>query len=723
MNASKIAIIKALLDGPKTAARLRIILGPSRGRGLARAIQELAAAGYVHDAGATLSIGDSPRAILLREVAEKCNIGIVLRGSNETVLSHVWPASTPAAVAEKSGLSLATVYKAVAELAACGAVRRSGTALSINENVPSLARFAEMLQVEREAGYDNDGAKAIHRGRGLVLWKVPRGCRPRGRATGFSRFGDYGVPYRTVQDYQAEQEGEPGIEDVLVHAVCAAVHFANRQEMTVCAVFHAKNRPRISLEKARRKASEMGIGRAWADVEAYAGGASPSRPKSFLPWGEFLQKASLYGVEVGRRGSGVVDGSLFEEIGAALKSPLTAYVIGGENMRIKGLKESTMDYDLVVGSEKGFRRLVRALEKIGYRAAMVRSSPEDGQMPLSGVFEHASKPTVDLFVKDVFGRIEVSDEMEKRSSRLAHQNLSVGLLSNEDVFLLKAAACREGDLDDMAALAGENGEGGGAGREECSLDWDVVWGEIVGQNRAAGARERPAGGILDQLSHLADARGIAIPFMAKLRRLAVDDRIMSVLRGGPVPLSDVSALLRGGDISDRTVRSRVDALAASGALARRRRGRRVSIGLSEYAAFASPGMPVSLDSLDAYLQWRFVLRGQGSLAEVRRLAADLEICGYDAVGQVDRIIVQEVGRLAGDGEGSGAGRPGGEEAPGALNRVQAARFYMQQAGALPAGDGAGEDVPKRRSVRKASGGGGAGRRHAAGGGRASRIGR
>lgn len=686
MNLGKIAVIKALLDGPKTPARLRVILGPSRGRGLVRAVRELAGAGYVHDSGATVSIGGGPKAVLLREIAEKCNIGIVLRGSNEAVLSHVWPASTPAAVAEGSGLSLPTVYRAVGELSACGAVRRDGATLSISEHMPAMGRLAEMLRAEREAGYDSDGARAFHRGRGLVLWKVPGGCRPRGRPTGFSRFGDYGVPYRTIRDYQAEQEFDPGMEDVLAHAVCAASDSASRQEMTVCAVFYAKNRGRIDLGRVRRKAAGLGVGRAWADIEAYVGRSGPGRPESFLPWDEFLQKAAIYGADVGNRDPGGAAGSLFDEVGGALAAPLTAHVIGGENMRIKGLKESTVDCDLVVGSEGGFNALARALEEIGYRAAMVRKSPEDGRTPLSGVFEHAAKPTIDLFVKSVFGRIEVSGEMEKRSSRLAHGNLSVGLLCNEDVFLLKAAACRECDLDDMAALAG-NGKGcEQAGTDGCSLDWGIVWDEMLRQDGAAGAREGPAGDVLDQLSHLAEARGITVPFMAKLRRLAIDGRIKSIIRGGPVQVADISALLRGGDISDRAVRSRVDAMVAAGTLARLRRGRRVSVGLSGDVAFPSPGMPISLDSLDDYLRWRFALRAQGSLAEAGRLAEDLGLCGYGTIGQVDGIVMREVGRLA-ECEAAGEGEIGAgwERDPGAMNRVQAARFCMRQAGALPAG--------------------------------------
>ena len=380
-----------------------------------------------------------------------------------------------------------------------------------------------------------------------------------------------------------------------------------------------------------------------------------------------------------------------------------------------GLKESTVDCDLVVESEGGFNALARALEEIGYRAAMVRKSPEDGRTPLSGVFEHAAKPTIDLFVKSVFGRIEVSGEMEKRSSRLAHGNLSVGLLCNEDVFLLKAAACREGDLDDMAALAGNGKECGPAGTDGRSLDWGIVWDEMLRQDGAAGAREGPAGDVLDQLSHLAEARGITVPFMAKLRRLAIDGKIKSILRGGPVQVADISALLRGGDISDRAVRSRVDAMVAAGTLARLRRGRRVSVGLSGDAAFPSPGTPISLDSLDDYLRWRFALRAQGSLAEARQLAKDLGLCGYGTIGQVDGIVMRKVGRLA-EYEAAGEGEIGAgwERDPGAMNRVQAARFCMRQAGALPAEEGGeGADAPKPRGARKAHGA--AGRRHAAGG--------
>ena len=711
MNSIKIAVIRELLEGPKTPARLRIILG--QGRGLGRAVRELAAAGYVHDAGATVGIGGGPRAMLLREIAKKCNVEIVLRGSNEAVLSHMRPSTTTtaAAIAKRSGLSLTTVYRSIAELGACGAVRRDGRELSINEHIHGLDRFAETLQMDREARYEDDGAEAIYRGRGQVLWKAPRGCRPRGRPTGFSRFVDYGVEYRTAHDYQAEQDAVPEMEDVLAHAVCAAAHTGSRQEMSMCAVFYAKNRSRIRLGIARRKAAELGMGRAWADVEAYVGRSGPGRPGAFLPWGEFLQKAALYGVDLEGRGAAAAAGTaLFDEIGSALERPLTAYVVGGENMRIKGLKESTMDCDLVVESEKGFGALARSLKKIGYRSAMERRDQGGGQAPISGVFEHESKPTVDLFVKSIFGRIRLSDEMRGRSSRLAHQNLSVGLLSNEDVFLLKAAACREGDLDDMVALVAAKGDGTGRGGRK--FDWDAVWREILWQDRAAGTRGRPAADILDQLSRLAEARGVAVPFAARLRRLVIDDSIVSMLAGGPAPVADISALLRGGDVSDRTVRSRIDALAAAGTVAKRRLGRRVSIGLREYPSVASPKTALSTDSLDAYLQWRFMLRDQGALADVKRLASDLGRLGYGTIGQVDEAVAGGIGGLA-DRSGAGSGGAAGEDsAQSAMDRVQAARFCMQLAGALPdpAGGRAGKGGRRPAAGRRLVGGGGGAKR-------------
>ena len=488
------------------------------------------------------------------------------------------------------------------------------------------------------------------------------------------------MEYRTAHDYQAEQDAVLEMEDVLAHAVCAAAHTGSRQEMSMCAVFYAKNRSRIRLGAVRGKAAGLGLGRAWADVEAYVNRAVPGRPGAFLPWGEFLQKAALYGVDLEGRGA-ASDTSLFDEIGAALERPLTAYVIGGENMRIKGLKESTMDCDLVVESEKGFKALARSLEKIGYRLTMERNDQSDARSPASGVFEHASKPTVDLFVKSVFGRIRLSGEMRERSSRVAHRNLSVGLVSNEDVFLFKAAACREGDLDDMAALA--TARGGGTGQEGRKFDWDAVWNEILRQYRTAGALGHPAADILDQLSLLAEARGVAIPFAAKLRRLVVDDSIVSMLMGGPVPVVDISALLRGGDVSDRDVRSRIDALAAAGTVAKRRLGKRVSVGLREYPAFASPDTALSPDSLDAYLQWRFMLRDQGALADVKRFASDLGRLGYATIGQVDEAVAGGIGGLADRGRAGKRGAQGEDLAQGAMDRIQAAQFCMRQAGALP----------------------------------------
>jgi hypothetical protein len=55
-----------------------------------------------------------------------------------------------------------------------------------------------------------------------------------------------------------------------------------------------------------------------------------------------------------------------QELGATLRTEVTAFLIGGGAMAFRGLKDTTKDIDLVVTTETEFNQLLGALDAHGY---------------------------------------------------------------------------------------------------------------------------------------------------------------------------------------------------------------------------------------------------------------------------------------------------------------------------------------------------------------------
>ena len=53
---------------------------------------------------------------------------------------------------------------------------------------------------------------------------------------------------------------------------------------------------------------------------------------------------------------------LFEELSNHLSSDITIYLIGGENLRIKGYKKATKDCDIAVTNKQSFLTVVEAFK-------------------------------------------------------------------------------------------------------------------------------------------------------------------------------------------------------------------------------------------------------------------------------------------------------------------------------------------------------------------------
>jgi len=159
----------------------------------------------------------------------------------------------------------------------------------------------------------------------------------------------------------------------------------------------------------------------------------------------------------------------FQRIAEGLTDPLTVYLIGGGAMSLCDLKGATKDIDLVVPDGDAYGQLWAVLMDLGY--AEVQSLDADYRaLGATSCVENADGCRLDIFNQQVANKLVLTDGMEERSEPfLDTDRLTVRLVSNEDIFLFKAIAGRDDDIEDMNMLV------------QAGLDYDVVEAELEAQ--------------------------------------------------------------------------------------------------------------------------------------------------------------------------------------------------------------------------------------------------
>ncbi|PIO02650.1 hypothetical protein COX85_02220 [Candidatus Micrarchaeota archaeon CG_4_10_14_0_2_um_filter_55_9] len=162
------------------------------------------------------------------------------------------------------------------------------------------------------------------------------------------------------------------------------------------------------------------------------------------------------------------------EVGESLSTRVTAYLIGGCSMSLRGLKDSTKDVDLVFADKQELNAFSEALEARGYEKYL-EVNGEYEQLGTEVIYRKKGAAGFDLFLKTVCRALRLSKGMRKRAKLLGETGkLAVFLCSEEDVFLFKSITERPQDVDDMAALLESK-------REE--FDWEAFKKEVEEQSR------------------------------------------------------------------------------------------------------------------------------------------------------------------------------------------------------------------------------------------------
>ena len=142
---------------------------------------------------------------------------------------------------------------------------------------------------------------------------------------------------------------------------------------------------------------------------------------------------------------------LFENIAQTLKKPITAYAVGGTAMMFLGLKEATLDIDLVFNDKRSKEIFRQAIEALGYRkmdhVIVYGAKCNPPEMLTLG------DERFDLFVSEVIDFI-FSEPMKERATNI-HQfgdKLIIKIANPHDLILMKCATDRLKDKDDARKI-------------------------------------------------------------------------------------------------------------------------------------------------------------------------------------------------------------------------------------------------------------------------------
>ena len=519
----EIRVLNALLSGSsdmKSLAR-QIKLSYTR---TTEVVKSLTKRRLVERENGNVKLAETLPATLYKKLAPKYDMGKLLGGRGEDLSLALLSNSDIRGLQNETGLTYRTTRRALTKMMETGALRQSKKSLQLADD-RDLRLFLTSLKDLKTSQAIEPYAEALPAPLNVTFKKVPSGKPASGYPTAFSAFTEYDVELRTTHDYYIQQRQKPSLEEVLVHALAAS---ETPTEVTDCAVFLAKNLPRIDLGIARRKARDFGVDQLLLDLENYIRNLTLINPERFLPWDEYAQKAKLYGIDPDRLLPKKAYPDFFNLLSTRLETPLRVYLFGGEAMRIKGLKRSTKDLDIVVTDDSSYRALKKALTALKYNEVDADQIPlADRRLSPSGIFVNEDYPRVDAFTHTICGKFILTDEMFSRSSIEEKGELTLGVASNEDLLLLKAVTEREGDIQDMVALARTPG-----------FEWRIVLKELVNQEEMTG--KRFCMDLLDSIEIVQKRSGIKAPIHNQLERRCLDQAIMEILgRKSPATLNEI----------------------------------------------------------------------------------------------------------------------------------------------------------------------------------------
>lgn len=169
---------------------------------------------------------------------------------------------------------------------------------------------------------------------------------------------------------------------------------------------------------------------------------------------------------------------LLNVIGSELKKRIEVYAVGGTAMMFHGIKDATLDIDLVfkdISAKEVFKKAIKSIGYQEFNPTMVYGGKDNPPEMFS-----LGDERFDLFVRDVID-FTFSDDMIKRAvdTHEFGSNLVLKIADVHDIILMKCATERQKDLDDAKKII-----------LQYKIDWNILLKEAenqiaLGRNTAA----------------------------------------------------------------------------------------------------------------------------------------------------------------------------------------------------------------------------------------------
>jgi len=509
--------------------------------------------GYADRNQKVLQLAKTAKAELVKSLSGKYSLETLLADAQGKILTTLQEPMTVEEIASETGLSPSTIYGALDRLSTTGAIENRDSRYQLSD--PDLTRLADIIAREDRAASAEPFATVLKTSQGRLLKRVSKGVAARGSLTGFSLFPRYGIEYSSPYDYYVDPPEQPSPESVLVHALAVS---ESRTDRTMCAIFLAKNKTRLDPEKSRRFAEQWDVLQLLLDAGRLAEGKQPENPDNFLPMKEYAEKAELYGLSAPRMEGSEESLALLDQLGARLKVPAEAYLFGGGNMLLRGLKAQTKDIDLILEHRSVYDLVARTLAGLGFKPVTQKEMDrEDKRLDPSGIFVAEHYPRIDLFTRNVLGRLVLTWEMKKRTVERRFKNLRLKLLSLEDVLLFKSITDRVGDLDDIAVIV-----------RRTKVDWKMVLDTYWKEERLT--KTHFCFTILDNLEILQERERIRVPIHRRLLQHCIDTGIVEAVGRGASTVEEIKKLV---DFPEYQLRNRIHTLIKNRKLKRQPRAK------------------------------------------------------------------------------------------------------------------------------------------------------
>lgn len=501
MKKIALRVLEELREGPLRAGELAGRLEKSEGW-ISKVVDELEDENLVEKDG-KVKLADTYEASLLVQLGETYDLAEILAGKRERILREFLAGPRTTEELESRGFPKSTVYDALRGLETKGVVEKTESGYRIVDQ--TLERFLEARDRPGNGiEYSTDGER-------VYAVRDPEGKE--GRPTAFSAFGDHGVEYYPNREYLYIGDSKPGPEEVLIHSLLFA---ENKKQMSMCGVFHLANKGDLDTERLKDLSKKWGCGEEWTDLLAFLDQREVKNADRFLPWNEFVQMAGEYGVSPRRKHPEERLRKSLEELGSSLGEEADAYLIGGANLILRNIKDSTKDIDIVLEDRECFDKVTEALKDLGYREELDIGRAYEDLEP-RGILEREGSPRWDIFVGQVAGSLVLTEGMLDRSELFMEEGgLRLHLLSSTDIFLFKAVTDREGDLEDAALLA----------RRE-AIDWKGLFEELREQERLTG--KYPSFAVLDTLDLLYERYDMEVPVRRRLASYCLKNALLLAL--------------------------------------------------------------------------------------------------------------------------------------------------------------------------------------------------